>query len=82
MTNAPKIRGDRLVLGMLSVMRTLIVELDKSGAIQLGQFIATVDSTARTHRELGDPNQLADAIQALADHLRGSIAPEVSTRPQ
>jgi hypothetical protein len=46
MTNSPKIRGDKLVLGMLSVIRTLVVELDKSGAIQIGPFIATVDSTA------------------------------------
>ena len=66
MPNSPKIRGDKLVLGMLSVIRTLVVELDKSGAIQIGPFIATVDSTADTHRKLGDPNQLADAIQAIS----------------
>jgi hypothetical protein len=33
MEAAPKIPGDRLVLGMLSVLRTLVMELSKNGAI-------------------------------------------------
>ena len=74
MTSAPKIRGDKLVLGMLSVMRTLIFELDREGAIEIAKLLAVIDDTVTEHRAHGDPNQLADAIEAIASHLRGSAA--------
>jgi hypothetical protein len=72
MTTAPKIRGDRLVLATISVLRTLMFELDRAGAIELRSLIASIDDTAAAHREHGDPNHLADAIDAIARQLRES----------
>lgn len=67
-----KIAGDRLVLGMLSVMRTLVLELHKNGAIDLTNFVTVVEQTAAAHREVGDPNNLADAIHAISEHIASS----------
>jgi hypothetical protein len=61
MTGTPKIRGDKLVLATVSILRTLIVELDKAGVMSISTMLAAIDDTVTTHRELGDPNQLADA---------------------
>jgi hypothetical protein len=68
-----KIPGDRLVLGMLSVFRTLVGELSRNGAIDYNHFIGVVQQTAIAHRQAGDPNNLADAIHAISIHLQGSI---------
>lgn len=64
-----KIRGDRLVLAMLSIMRTLILDLSKRGVLDADEFISQLQEIAITHREAGDPNQLADAIHAISEHL-------------
>jgi hypothetical protein len=74
MTRTPKIRGDKLVLATLSVLRTLVIELDKAGAVDISAVIAAIDDTVRGHRETGDPNSLADAIEAIASHLRDSVS--------
>jgi hypothetical protein len=73
MTDTLRIRGDKLVLATISVLRTLIVELDRAGAMKMSTLLAAVDDTVATHRETGDPNQLADAIQLIASHLRRSV---------
>ena len=67
---------------MLSVLRTVIFKLDKAGAVEKEAILAAIDDTAKAHRETGDPNQLADAIQAVGHHLRDFIASQVSTRNQ
>jgi hypothetical protein len=74
MTSTPKIRGDKLVLATVTVLRTLIIELDRAGAMSVGTFLAAVHDSVAAHREAGDPNQLADAIQAIAAHLRESVS--------
>ena len=74
MTGTPKIRGDKLVLATISVLRTLIMELDKAGAIDISAVIAAIDDTVTAHRETGDPNKLADAIDVIASHLRESMS--------
>jgi hypothetical protein len=68
-----KIPGDRLVLAMISVLRTLIFDLSKKGVIDADEFVLMVQQTAITHRENGDPNNLADAIHALSLHLQESL---------
>lgn len=73
MANAQKIPGDRLVLGMLSVLRTLVIELDRRGALDAADFVQTVQETAITHRQAGDPHNLADAIHAISMQLHDSI---------
>ena len=80
MTDTKRIRGDKLVLGTISVLRTLIVELDRVGAIKVDGVLAAIDDTVTTHREHGDPNQLADAIQAIREHISESVhvSPEVN----
>lgn len=70
---AKKVRGDRLVLGMLSVMRTLIMELHKRGVLDANEFVTKVQGTAIAHREAGDPNELADALHSISEHLHDSI---------
>ena len=68
-----KIPFDRLLLGTISVMRTLIGELAKKGLIDPLQFVQTLQESAAAHREAGDPNDLADAIHALSIHLDTSL---------
>jgi hypothetical protein len=55
MTDNRKSPGDRLVLGMLSVLRTLVVELSKKGVLDANEFVQIVQETAIAHREAGDP---------------------------
>lgn len=74
MTSTPKIRGDKLVLATMSVLRTLIVELDRAGAMNVDTFLAALDDTVAAHRQAGDANQLADAIEAIATHMRKSVS--------
>jgi hypothetical protein len=74
MANTPKVRGDKLMLATISILRTLIVELDKAGALNMSTLLAAIDDTVAAHREHGDPNQLADAMEAIASHLRGSVS--------
>ena len=75
MTEDKKIPGDRLVLALISAFRTLVFDLSKRGVIDQDQFIAMLQETAITHREHGDPNNLADAIHAISVHLQGSPDP-------
>jgi hypothetical protein len=68
-----KIRGDRLVLATISVQRTLIHELSAQGIMDQSEFVTKLQTIAIAHREAGDPNDLADAIQAISEHLSDSI---------
>jgi hypothetical protein len=70
-----KIPGDRLVLALISAFRTLVFDLSRRGVLDQNEFIAMLQETAITHREHGDPNNLADAIHALSIHLQGSPEP-------
>jgi hypothetical protein len=70
-----KITGDRLVLALISAFRTLVFELSRRGVIYRDEFIGMLQETAITHREHGDPNNLADAIHALSVHLQGMPDP-------
>ena len=69
----PNQRYDRLVLATISVLRTLVFELSRRGILDQAEFVSVVRETAIAHREAGDPNNLADAIQAISEHLEGSI---------
>jgi hypothetical protein len=60
---------------MLSVLRTLVMELSRTGALDRDHFVVLVQQIAATHREAGDPNNLADAIHAISMHL--TAAPDV-----
>jgi hypothetical protein len=72
--NASKtIPGDRLVLGLLSAFRTLVMELSKNGSLDLNEFVHVLQQTADAHRESGDPNRLADAIHAISLQIATSI---------
>jgi hypothetical protein len=75
--SAEKIPDDRLVLALISVLRTLIFELSKKGIIDPDEFVQLVQQTAIAHRETGDPNNLADAIHALSFHLQSSLPQKV-----
>ena len=68
-----KIPGDRLVLGLLSAFRTLVLELSKNGAIDQNHFVRVLQQTADAHRESGDPNRLADAIHAISLQIAMSV---------
>ena len=67
------VRGDRLVLATISVLRTLVLELSRRGVIDAHEFLSIVQQTAIAHREAGDPNQLADAIHLISENLHDSI---------
>lgn len=68
-----KVPPDRLLLGMVSVVRTLVLELDRRGVLDQEEFVTILETTAAAHREAGDPNNLADAIHMLAEHMAVSI---------
>ena len=72
MEPTPKIPGDRLVLGMLSAFRTLVVLLAKNGAIDLDEYVKSLQQIAAEHRQTGDPNNLANAIHAISIHIQAS----------
>lgn len=67
-----KIPGDRLVLATISVMRTLIHELSARGIMDQAEFVIKLQTIAIAHRQSGDPNNLADAIHAISEHLSQS----------
>jgi hypothetical protein len=67
-----RIPADRLLFATISVLRTLVLDLSRRGVIDLDEFIEMIQQTAATHRETGDPNNLADAIHAVSMHLQGS----------
>jgi hypothetical protein len=64
-----KIPGDRLVLGLFSAFRTLVIELSKTDALDLDRYLQVLDETAEAHESSGDPNRLAAAIRAIRDHI-------------
>ena len=70
------VRGDRLVIALISVLRTLVLELSKRGVLNADEFVYIVQQTAIAHRESGDPNQLADAIHLISQHLHELISGE------
>ena len=67
-----KIPGDRLVLATISAMRTLIHELSARGITDQAEFVTKLQTIAIAHREVGDPNDLADA-HAISEHLSDSV---------
>jgi hypothetical protein len=67
-----KIPADRLLFATISVLRTLVLDLARRGVIDLEEFVTMVQQIAATHRETGDPNNLADAMHAISLHLQGS----------
>ena len=67
-----KIPGDRLVLGLFSAFRSLVLELAESDGIDLDRYLNTLDETADVHTATGDPNKLADAIRAIRNHISES----------
>ena len=69
MNTSKKIPGDRLVLGMLSAFRTMAILLDKRGVLPLDELVLALQQITSTHRETGDPNNLADAIHAISQLL-------------
>jgi hypothetical protein len=69
-----KIPGDKLVLGMLSAFRTLVLTLSKNGVIDLDEYVTALQQTAAEHRQAGDPNKLANAIHAISIHILSSAA--------
>jgi hypothetical protein len=75
---AEKIPGDRLVLALISVVRTLILELSAKGLLDAQDFSFKLQQIAETHREAGDPNNLANAIIAISEHISQSIADDAS----
>jgi hypothetical protein len=68
-----KIPPDRLLLALISVVRTLILELSRKGVLDANEFVTALQDIAITHRETGDPNNLADAIQMISEHLQESM---------
>lgn len=68
-----KIPGDRLVLALVSVVRSLVIELSRRGALDAHDFVVLLEQTAIAHRQTGDPNNLADAIHAISQNIHDSI---------
>jgi hypothetical protein len=48
--------------------------LSKNGAIDLYEYVTTLQQTTAEHRQLGDPNNRANAIHAISIHIQ-SLAP-------
>jgi hypothetical protein len=67
-----KVPGDRLVLATISVLRTLVDQLASTGAMDQDVFIERLHQIAASHREAGDPNNLANAIGLISEHFETS----------
>jgi hypothetical protein len=67
-----KIPADRLLFALISAYRTLAILLNRRGALDLDELVLALQQTAATHRETGDPNNLADAIHIISEHLVAS----------
>jgi hypothetical protein len=80
MPSGRKVPADRLVLALVSVLRTLIHELHKERAIEIGSLLSALDSSIAAHRERGDPNELADAIEMITQHVRDSVSRPPKTK--
>jgi hypothetical protein len=72
MEKRKRIPADRLIFATISVLRMLVIDLSNRGVINLDEFIEAIQQIAATHRETGDPNNLADAIHAISMHLQES----------
>jgi hypothetical protein len=86
MTDPDRIRGDKPVLGTISVLRALIVELDRAGAIKVESLLAAIDDTVTTHRtsrvgcglhrgDRASRRQVAGTHRARAPYSRNSNSP-------
>jgi hypothetical protein len=64
-----RIPADRLLFALISAYRTPAIMLNRRGALNLDELILALEQTAAAHRETGDPNNLADAIHAISEHL-------------
>ena len=73
MANSKKIGGDKLLLGLISAFRLLVLELAEKGLIDAEEYAQKLEELAGTHRQEGDPNGLSDAIHALSEHIQTSI---------
>ena len=67
-----RVPADRIVLGLISAFRTLVIELSNAGCLDQEQFVRVLNEVAETHRDHGDPNRLADAIDLIAQHIATS----------
>jgi hypothetical protein len=54
-----------MLLALISAFRTLVLDLSRRGVIDADEF--------GLHREAAYPNNLADAIHALSEHLQDSV---------
>ena len=68
-----KIPPDRLLLALISVVRTLVLELSRKGVLDANEFVTALQDIAIAHRETGDPNNLADAIHMISEHLQEAM---------
>lgn len=65
---AERIRGDRL-----AVLRMLIEELSNKELPIVDEFVFKVRPVADTHRAMGDPNSLGDAIDVTSNPIDESV---------
>jgi hypothetical protein len=61
-----------MVLALISAFRTLVLDLSRRGVLDRDDFVSLLQETAIAHREAGDPNNLADAIHAISEHIQTS----------
>jgi hypothetical protein len=47
----------------------MAILLDEREVLSLDELVLALQQTASAHRETGDPNNLADAIHAISQHL-------------
>ena len=85
-----KIPGDRLLLGLLSAFRTLVMELSKNGALDPNEFVYVLQQTADAHRETGVPqssrrcnpgDQFADCHVCTGNSFRHPLSFDPTREP-
>lgn len=67
-----KMSADRMLLASISVFRILVLHLERKGVISSAEIISEIMDIAETHRQEGDPNRIADAMDMLAQHIADS----------
>jgi hypothetical protein len=66
------ITADRYVLALISAFRMLVLHLSQKGLIDEYEYVSLIQQIAHSRRESGDPNNIADALHSLAEHILGS----------
>lgn len=64
---------DKDTIATLNLVSALITELQNSGHLDASRVIEKVQLSAASHRQSGDPNNLADSLHQVSEYLLKTV---------